>query len=88
MPIINFVFKVSPWFDGNMYNVWKLQVFSFYFQKQELQAIPSLDYSNDEDVGEATRLMYEKYSNKMDESKFCSFVFYYHLTVKAYIFWW
>lgn len=81
MPLINFGFKASLWFDGNMYSVWKLQVFSFCFQKQELQAIPSLDYSNDEDVNEATRLMYEKYSNKMDESKFCSFALYHHLTL-------
>ena len=41
-----------------------------FLQKPNLAQIPSLDYSNDEDLNEDTRLMYEKYSSKMDESKF------------------
>lgn len=44
-------------------------IFFVVFKGKDLSKIPSLDYSNEEELNEDTRLMYEKYTNKMDESK-------------------
>ncbi|XP_045176193.2 putative FERM domain-containing protein FRMD8P1 isoform X3 [Mercenaria mercenaria] len=37
-------------------------------QGKDLNKIPSLDYSNEEELNEDTRLMYEKYKDKMDDA--------------------
>jgi hypothetical protein len=44
--------------------------FTFLLQDKNLSKIPSLDYSNDEELNEDTRLMYEKYKEKMDNSMY------------------
>ena len=42
----------------------------FIFQKGQLLQIPSLDYSNEEELTDDTKLMYEKFDKKMDQCEY------------------
>ena len=44
------------------------------FQKGELLPIPSLDYSNEEELTDDTKLLYEKFDKKMDQCEYLAWI--------------
>ena len=61
--------KLGPIFEEN---TWKLYMLCD-FQKGQLMQVPSLDYSNEEELNDDTKLLYENFDKKMDLCKYiCS----------------